>query len=75
MSTKPSNVIDLEQAREGRSHRELWGVVNRTERGFWTRIGTAFENRDGSWSLLFDYLPLSAETRIQVREPREREGG
>jgi hypothetical protein len=37
----------------------IFGVVQREgmERGFWTRIGTAFQNQDGSRNLRFDYLP------------------
>ena len=44
---------------------------------FWTRIGVAFENRDGSWNLLFDYLPAKVDgTTVQLRdfaasEPKE----
>jgi hypothetical protein len=48
-------------------------VVNRGEgkKGFWTRIGTAFPNRDGSLNFRFDYLPADlADTTIQVRERR-----
>ena len=43
-------------------------------KGFWTRIGVAFENRDGSMNLRFDYWPTSPETTIQLRPfdpPRE----
>jgi hypothetical protein len=42
--------------------------------GCWTRIGVAFENRDGSWNLRFDYLPARMETTtIQMRafDPKE----
>jgi hypothetical protein len=39
------------------------------ERGFWTRIGVAFTNRDGSITLLLDALPLGTN-RLQVREPK-----
>ena len=54
---------------------EIFGVVRRGEgkaaRGFWTRIGTAFKNRDGSFNLRFDFLPADlAGTTIQVREPK-----
>ena len=58
-----------------RNRKELWGVVNRDgqEKGFWTRIGTAFENNDGSWNLLFDYLPTESSTTIQMREPKKQE--
>jgi len=37
-------------------------------RSWWTKIGVAFENKDGSWNLRFDFLPTSAETTIQLRE-------
>jgi hypothetical protein len=37
-------------------------------RSFWTKIGVAFENKDGSWNLRFDYFPASSETTIQLRE-------
>jgi hypothetical protein len=42
----------------------------------WTNIGVAFENRDGSWNLRFDYLPTNmADTTIQMRpfEPRSED--
>lgn len=48
-----------------------------SKRTFWTRIGTAFENQDGSWNQRFDFLPTNPATTIQMRdiEPREtREG-
>jgi len=48
----------------------IFGVVKRGEqaKGFWTRIGTAYVNRDSSLNLRFDYLPANlAETTIQVR--------
>ena len=43
----------------------------------WTNIGIAFENRDGSWNLRFDYLPANpATTTIQMRpfDPRSDDG-
>ncbi len=54
---------------------ELYGVVRRkgSERDFWTRIGTAFENKDGSWNLLFDYVPTSTGTTVQMRPPKADE--
>ncbi len=55
-----------------KSYREIFGVVQRDGKdgsGYWTRIGTAFENKDGSLNLRFDYMPASAETTIQVRDP------
>jgi hypothetical protein len=51
-------------------------IVAAIERGegegkktFWTRIGIAFENRDESWNLLFDFLPARpSATTIQLRD-------
>lgn len=52
-------------------------IVAAVERGegaekktFWTRIGTAFENQDGSWNQLLDFYPTNP---IQLRdiEPRD----
>jgi len=40
------------------------------EKKFWTRIGVAFTNRDGSIAILLDALPLGTN-RLQVREMRE----
>ena len=58
------------------SRKEIFGVVQRDgqDKGFWTRIGTAFENKDGSFNLKLDYLPTSAETTIQLRDPKADEG-
>jgi hypothetical protein len=57
---------------------QLVAVVERqvgdTKKGYWTKIGVAFENKDGSWNLRFDYLPSRmADTTIQMRafDPKE----
>lgn len=51
----------------------IYGVTQRNGRSFWTRIGTAFVNRDGSLNLLFDFVPTDTNVTIQVRdrEPKE----
>jgi len=38
--------------------------------GFWTRIGVAFTNRDGSIAILLNALPLGTN-KLQVRELTE----
>ena len=65
------------------NYKEILMVVpytNGSGKSQWTRIGTAFTNKDGSQSLKFDAFPtaLSKERddglpSIVVREPRERE--
>lgn len=60
--------------------KQLVAAIERGEgeekRTYWTRIGVAFENRDGSWNLRFDFLPAQPdETTIQLRdfEVKDRE--
>lgn len=57
--------------------KQMVGAVERGEgeekKSFWTRIGTAFENSDGSWNIKLDYMPTSFGTTLQMRDidPRE----
>ncbi len=55
----------------------IFGVVQREgmEKGFWTRIGTAFQNHDGSWNLRFDYLPTDRTATVQMRPVKSGEEG
>jgi hypothetical protein len=59
----------------------IYGVVTRSSktdnaRSWWTRIGTAFVNRDGSLNLRFDFLPADfPSTTVQIREIEAKEPG
>ena len=58
----------------------LYGVRNFTDRegedrSQWTRIGTAFQNQDGSWNLRFDYLPTDRTATVQMRPVKSGEEG
>jgi len=58
--------------------KEIWGVTQRKgKRDFWTRIGVAFENNDGSYNLLLDFVPTNPDTTIQLRDrkPRDADDG
>jgi len=49
-----------------------WGAFNIVERGeksFWNRIGTAFRNHDGSYNIYLDALPIGG--KIQIREIKD----
>jgi hypothetical protein len=54
--------------------KHIWAAVNYTDsdkekKTFWTKIGVAFENKDGSSNLVFDLFPTSlATTTIQIRD-------
>jgi hypothetical protein len=58
---------------EKRAFKQLWMVedvassAGREAKSFWTRVGIAFENRDGSWSLELSAIPVSG--RLQMRDP------
>jgi len=60
--------------------KQLVAAIERGEgddkKTFWTRIGVAFENRDGSYNLRFDFIPARLDaTTVQLRdfEAKERE--
>lgn len=42
------------------------------EGSYWTKIGSAFVNRDGSLNMHLDYLPAKGQA-LQVRPAEERE--
>jgi hypothetical protein len=48
--------------------------VNGEKKTFWTRVGVAFVNRDGSITIKLDALPLSGtlQVREEDREYQER---
>lgn len=59
-----------------RPYKLLWMVEDRrvsdgSSKGFWTKVGVAFENRDGSYSLELAAIPVNG--RLQMREPAARE--
>jgi len=58
-----------------KNYQQLWMVedVKSTEgeaKSFWTKVGVAFENRDGSWSLELNAIPVSG--RLQMRTPKAK---
>ena len=49
-------------------------VIAGETRTWWTKIGIAFENKDGSFTLRFDYVPTNlADTTIQMRERKPKQ--
>ena len=53
----------------------VYGIIERPgqEKAFWSRIGVAFKNRDGSINLLLDFFPRDPGTGLQVRWAEEEE--
>ena len=49
-------------------------IAGDDKKTWWTKIGVAFQNKDGSWNLRFDYLPARLpETTIQLRDVDPKE--
>ncbi len=56
----------------------IYGVRNfhdreGNEKASWTRIGTAFQCKDGSWNLVIDYLPVQDATTLNMRPVRTQD--
>ncbi len=47
----------------------------RTDKSKWRQVGVAFEHQDGKgWNIAFDVpLVITENTRLAIREPKERE--
>lgn len=75
-STSTSSASSSQEGRAVR-YKEVFvveDVPNRRSR--WTRVGVAFENRDGSWNLKLSAVPI-AGAKMQIRDPLpqdERDG-
>ena len=48
---------------------------NGNGKSFWTRIGVAFTNRDGSLTLKLDCVPLGGTMQVRDYEPYEPRDG
>jgi hypothetical protein len=56
----------------GRRPWAAYNVVERNGKRYWSRVGSAFQNRDGSMNIYLDSYPIGG--KIQIREDdRERE--
>jgi hypothetical protein len=50
----------------------VYAVVPKPEgKDVWLRVGTAFENRDGSISVLLDAIPTNGRLQIRQYQPRD----
>jgi hypothetical protein len=49
-------------------------TTDQGSKSFWTKVGSAFENKDGSVTVKLEALPLSGTLQIRDAEtPEERE--
>jgi hypothetical protein len=57
-----------------RKRLDVFGITERNEKSYFTKIGVAFVNSDGSINLKLEFLPANGQT-IQLREPRPEDNG
>jgi hypothetical protein len=55
---------------EKNAAKAVFALTERGEKTFWTRIGVAFTNKDGSITVQLDALPVSG--RLQIRDEESR---
>jgi hypothetical protein len=46
-------------------------VTQRGANKYWTRVGVAFVNRDGSFNVKLDAIPVTGEIHVRDYVPRE----
>jgi hypothetical protein len=52
--------------------RAVYAVVPKQEgKDVWLRVGSAFENRDGSTTVLLDAVPIGGKLQIREYQPRD----
>jgi hypothetical protein len=55
-----------------RRPRAVYAVVPKQEgKDVWLRVGSAFENRDGSVTVLLDAVPIGGKLQIREYQPRD----
>lgn len=45
--------------------KHVYTVTERNEKSFWTKIGVAFQNRDGSYTVRLDAVPINGVLQIR----------
>lgn len=55
--------------------RAVYAVVPKQEgKDVWLRVGSAFDNRDGSVTVLLDAVPVGGKLQIREYQPRDNAG-
>jgi hypothetical protein len=53
----------------------VYTINERGERSFWTRIGVAYVNRDGSLNVKLDAVPVNGTMQVRDWTPRDDQPG
>ncbi len=49
-------------------------ITDRGDKSYWTRIGVAYVNRDGSLNIKLDAVPISGTIHVRDPMPRDESG-
>ncbi len=63
--------MDKKKDKKRMPKRFVWSVTGEGERAFWTKVGSTFENRDGSETVLISNG--GQELRYILREPKDQQ--
>ena len=55
---------------ETKEVKDVYTIIKNGEKAFWQKIGRAHVNKDGSWNVYLNALPLDGE--LNIRDPRPR---
>jgi len=56
---------------ENKNVKLVYVINERSGRNFWTKIGIAFQNSDGSLNVKLDAVPVGGEMQIRDYVPKE----
>ena len=56
---------------EQNKYKVAYVITERNDKSYWTRIGVAFTNKDGSLNVKLEALPLGGAIHIRDYEPRD----
>lgn len=59
----------------GRRYKVVYTIVENRERKFWLRVGVGFENRDGSWNIRLDAVPVNGTLHMRDPDPADQRDG
>ena len=57
----------MNETENKKSYLVVYTIVERRDKKYWTRVGAAFPNQDGSINVSLDAVPMSGD--LQIREP------
>ena len=60
---------------EANKMKAVYTIVERGEKSFWTRIGVAYVNRDGSLNIKLDAVPVNGTLHVRDWTSRDDQPG